>query len=268
VLTRLNPRGKPLHLEYKRNLMEERSRAGARRRREHALSDRLERLAVVHRPLQVQPVRAKTKYNGFYAPAACYQAMTVIEEDLADDGPDGASTEEEDGGDVFEPAPLSHPKGSLLCVKLAGASASAWGFGVCVADALASDKKVLCVLANFDREDCLVSIPGDVKETFRDDAILIKKSRVLRTCRKDDEYSVLDKETMDIKVNEDLVVATDAMMTSMLRAARQRRRTNHQSTVELTRRSAHIDPLLAGVRLSNASLRGARAAARAVARDQ
>jgi hypothetical protein len=54
----------------------------------------------------VQPVRAKTKYNGFYAPAACYQAMTVIEEDLADDGPDGASTEEEDGGDVFEPAPL------------------------------------------------------------------------------------------------------------------------------------------------------------------
>ena len=197
MLTRLNPRGKPLHLEYKRNLMEER-RAGARRRREHALSDRLERLAVVHRPLQVQPVRAKTKYNGFYAPAACYQAMTVIEEDLADDGPDGASTEEEDGGDVFEPAPLSHPKGSLLCVKLAGASASAWGFGVCVADDLASDKKVLCVLANFDREDCLVSIPGDVKETFRDDAILIKKSRVLRTCRKDDEYSVLDKETMDI----------------------------------------------------------------------
>ena len=128
---------------------------------------------------------------------------------------------------MFEPAPLSHPKGSLLCVKLAGASASAWGFGVCVADDLASDKKVLCVLANFDREDCLVSIPGDVKETFRDDAILIKKSRVLRTCRKDDEYSVLDKETMDIKVNEDLVVATDAMMTSMLRAARQRRRTNH-----------------------------------------
>ena len=76
--------------------------------------------------------------------------------------------------------------------------ASVWGFGVCVADDLASDKKVLCVLANFDREDCLVSIPGDVKETFRDDAILIKKSRVLRTCRKDDEYSVLDKETMDI----------------------------------------------------------------------